>query len=95
MSYSFSVRASDKAEVKSQVALELDKVVNSQPVHAADRDKAEEAVCSFVDLLRVDDTQDIQLSVSGSCWGVDEGLNSIGLNISTSLVPKSNMKSVS
>ncbi len=88
MSYSFSVRATDKAEVKSQVALELDKVVSSQPVHAVDRDKAEDAIGSFVDLLRTDDTQEISLSVSGSCWEVEEGLNSVGLNISTSLVPK-------
>lgn len=88
MSYSFSIRAATKAEASDKVATELSNVVNSQPVHAADREQAEAAVNSILGLLRDDGDQDISLTVSGSCWSVDSGLNSVGLNINASLAPK-------
>lgn len=88
MSYSFNVRGATKAEVSEKVEAELTKVVVSQPVHTADRDQAEAAVNSMVGLLRDDDAQDISVTVSGSCWVVEGGLNSVGLNISASLAAK-------
>jgi hypothetical protein len=88
MSYSFTVRAADKNEAVEKLSAEYDNIVNSQPVHSVDREQAQAAVEAFINLVREDEKQDILVSVSGSCWSVEQGLNSVGLNISTSLVPK-------
>ncbi|MGJ0508923.1 MAG: hypothetical protein ACR652_17705 [Methylocystis sp.] len=88
MSYSFTVRAASKAEANQKVADELANVVASQPVHEADRDQAQAAATAFIGLLRFDETQDISVSVNGSVWSVDGGLNSAGIGVSVSLVPK-------
>lgn len=88
MSYSFSFRAANKAEASEKVADELGKIVANQPVHEADRAQAQAAADSFIELIRDDETQDILVSVSGSCWGVDAGLNSAGVNVSAQLVAK-------
>lgn len=88
MSYSFSVRAATKAEAREKVALELSGVIASQPVHAADADQASAAANSFIDLLRDDETQDIAVSVSGSLWSSDAGLNQASISVSASLAAK-------
>lgn len=51
MSYSFSVQAASKDEAKQKAAAEFDKVVASQPAHAADKESALAAVGAFIDLL--------------------------------------------
>lgn len=88
MSYSFSVRAADQQEAKTKIAVELAKVVQAQPVHAADRQCAQQAAESFVNLLHVDDAQDISVSVTGSCWAVEKGLRQASVSVSATLVPK-------
>jgi len=66
MSYSFSVRAASKAAAVEKVAEELAKVVQSQPVHAADRQQAEAAAGSMLAVFpEPTDEQDITVSVSG------------------------------
>ena len=66
MSYSFTVRAATKAEAKLKVAVELDKVVEHQPVHATDRDQAMTVATAFVDMLaEAGEKQDIVVSVNG------------------------------
>jgi hypothetical protein len=45
---------------------EMDKVVASQPIHAADRDLAIETAKGFVNLIPEDETKDVSVSVSGS-----------------------------
>ena len=88
MSYSFNVRAATKDEVRKNVGAEMDKVVASQPVHAADAKLAHDTVSSFIDLLRDDDTQDISVSVHGSCGGVEAGLNSVSIGVTAALDPR-------
>lgn len=65
MSYSFTVVGADKAAALVAVAREMEKVVQQQPVHAADRDAAERTAAAFVDLLPTDDTKDVSVSVNG------------------------------
>jgi hypothetical protein len=74
MSYSFNVAASTKAEAKARISAEFDKVVASQPVHAADRDAAEAAAAAFVDVLADPaDGEEIRVSVHGSVGWRTEG----------------------
>ena len=91
MSYSFNCAGTDKAEAKSNVAIELDKVVEQQPVHEADRNTHEEAVGAMIDLVR-DPTESecILVNASGSCWQKDgeEKLEQAGLTISISFRPR-------
>lgn len=51
MSYSFTVRAATHAEAKAQIDVELEKVVQQQPVHAVDRAHAKAVAATFIDLL--------------------------------------------
>ncbi len=66
MSYSFSVRASNKAEAKERVDAELAKVVESQAIHARDRAQAQHVAEAFIDLLVDDPERDIDVNVHGS-----------------------------
>jgi hypothetical protein len=66
MSYSFIVRAVDKADAALKVAAELDKVVEAQSIHAADRHQAEAAAVAFIGLLPDDDTKAVQVNLHGS-----------------------------
>jgi hypothetical protein len=51
LSYSFHVSGATKAEVFEKVAAELDKVVESQPIHEFDRDTHERTVSAMLDLV--------------------------------------------
>jgi len=73
MSYSFNINAASKAAAKSSVAAELEKVVQSQPVHAADRAAAQAAADAFIDLLDDGDERPIAVSVSGSVSYAHDG----------------------
>lgn len=66
MSFSFTVRASDKAEALDKVAAEMARVVETQPTHALDSYAVQIAAENSVRLLRDDDTKDISVSMSGS-----------------------------
>lgn len=88
MSYSFSVRAATKAEVKEKVATELAKVVTQQPSHAVDQDQANAAAVGFIDLLRDDETQDVMVSVNGSLWSTAAGLQQASVSVSAGLETK-------
>lgn len=89
MSYSFTVRAATKAEAKRKVAEELAKVVELQPVHAEDRPEAQAAADGFIDLVREDETKELQISVNGSLgWNEPEVFCSAGFSVSVYLQPK-------
>lgn len=88
MSYSFTVRGSNKADAKAKVAAELDKVVASQASHAADKPAAQIVADSFIDLLRTDETQDVLVAMNGSLWTTAEGLNQASVNVNASVGPK-------
>ena len=66
MSYSFNVRTADKASVADALAAEFDKVVASQPVHAADREVALATAAAVLGVIAAPgDGQDISVNVSG------------------------------
>jgi hypothetical protein len=51
MSYSFQVKAASKVEAAKKVEEQFDLVVQGQPVHAADRQAAQDAAQAFINLL--------------------------------------------
>jgi hypothetical protein len=80
------------------VAAQLNDVVASQPIHAADRKQAETAVEAFLGVLPDDaGGKDFYVSVSGSVsWSGDYGsavvtdllLTAVSINVSASLAAK-------
>lgn len=62
MSYSFSIKAPNKADAKAAVDGAFRAVVDSQPIHARDRDAALAAAGAMIDLLV--DAPGMQISVS-------------------------------
>jgi hypothetical protein len=92
MSYSFIVRAADKAEAKNMVAAELTKVVDAQPMHVADRAQAQAVAEAFIDILPDDDMTVVQVNVHGSVsWtGSQDAPHVIGasVGVTASLIVK-------
>lgn len=69
MSYSFNVRAPNKAEAKAMVNAKMDETVVSQPVHAKDCAQAKAAAATFIDLLTEDESKDVSVSMNGYLSG--------------------------
>ncbi|KRQ11924.1 hypothetical protein AOQ73_05815 [Bradyrhizobium pachyrhizi] len=67
MSYSFTVKAATKNEAKAAVAVEFDKVVATQPIHARDKAAALTNANAVIDLL-ADDAPDGHV-INVSCNG--------------------------
>ena len=88
MSYSFSVLAPTKDGALVKVGEELTKIVVAQPVHRADQEAVQGAVAVFVDLLAGSDTQDVGISVSGSIWKTDAGVQQASVNVNVGLAPR-------
>lgn len=77
MSYSFNVKAADKAAAKVAVEAKFDEtVVAQQPVHARDRAAVLANANTVIDLLADDETKDVSVSCNGyvswSKGGVDD-----------------------
>ncbi len=90
MSYSFSARGATKEAVLKSVEEKLDGVVASQPVHAADRNSAFEAVKAYIDLVTLPAGKDYSVAVHGSVgWNADapEVLTGAGVGVSVSYLP--------
>ena len=88
MSYSFSVRAASKAEASKKVSDELVKVLQSQPVHTEDNKQASDAAEAFIALMADDNTKDIAVSMNGSIWKSDAGIQQASVSVSVNLVAK-------
>lgn len=84
MSYSFSAKGATKAAAKAAVAAEFDKVIASQPVHAADKAAAIATAEAMIDVTREPaEGEEVRVSVSGYLqWQgqMDEG-QFIGANV--------------
>lgn len=66
MSYSFNVRAADKAAAKHAVTEKVFDIAATQPIHQRDRDVIEANAHAVIDLLADDDdTKDIVVSCNG------------------------------
>lgn len=83
MSYSFNVRAADKAAACAAVAAELEKVVASQPIHEHDVAQAQAAADAFIDLVGEVAGLELSVSVNGSVYTVDGVFRgaSVGVNV--------------
>ena len=88
MSYSFGVRAATKTEAADKATTELDKIVSAQPVHEADRAAIENTVAKLLNVVRDDSSRDVGLSVSGSVYKTDAGIESVSLNVSVHYLPR-------
>lgn len=90
MSYSFQVRGANLAAALAAAAVQFDAVVASQPNHVADRQPALDCAAAFGALLKLDDTQDVVISMSGSLsWRHgEEGNTSANVNVSTRLASR-------
>lgn len=66
MSYSFNIRAADKAAAKAAVAAEMAKVVETQPDHAVDQAAALAVAGTQIDLLKDEPDMDVAVSMNGS-----------------------------
>jgi len=91
MSYSFSVMANSKAEVRALVEKKFDEVVQSQPTHAADRSAMLETVEAFTNILREPgEGEGISVSVSGSLswqYGQENVFSAVGFNVGVGIAP--------
>jgi len=93
MSYSFTVRASSKAEAKFKVAEAMAKVVEQQQSHVIDQKQAITNAEAFIGLLADDETKDVVVNMHGSIgWtgqlGVDAVITSAGDGISAALATR-------
>jgi hypothetical protein len=85
MSYSFSVKAATKAEVKEAVAKYFDdQVIAHQPVHARDRAAVLANANAVIDLLGDDETKDIHISCNGYVsWAVAGEQSEVPLTVAS------------
>jgi len=87
MSYGFNVRAASKADAVSQIAVKLDEVVASQPIHDVDRAKAETLVGSFLELIEEpSDGQEISISLNGSIGTIDGAVTHANVGVGIAIV---------
>ena len=86
MSYSFTVIANTKDEVKALVASELDQVVASDYHQAIGRAQAQALADSFIDTLLDDEAADISVTVSGSVNSLDAGVQAVAAHVSAGVV---------
>ncbi len=98
MSYSFTVRAASVTLALAACVAELDKVVEQQPVHEADRAGAEEAVKGMLGALAAKPGEGEEVVVSVSGWVQWQGsmgsednpavVSSSSINITASIAKK-------
>lgn len=88
MSYSFSVVAPSKSEAVTLVAVELDRVVVAQPVHAADRAAAQATADALIGLLREEPDMDVRVSCWGSIIAPTTGIREVRIGADVSLAPR-------
>ena len=88
MSYSFSVTAATKAAACRAVSAELDKVVESQPVHAADRAAAQATAETFIIMLQGDPDMDIHVSMHGSIVTAEDGVRTASVGVTANLTQR-------
>ena len=98
MSYSFFVRKATREEAVTAVAQELEKVVASQPIHAADRWQAfETAVKAIYAVLPESNDKDVFVSMSGSVswegtYPESFSITGVTINVYASLVRRESVE---
>ncbi len=85
MSYSQSLKATDKSNAKTVVATFIDTVIASQPAHAIDKDAILSNANNAIDLIADDPDKDIVMSITGYLsgdWSEGNITRVTGVNIS-------------
>lgn len=91
MSYSFAVRGATIALALAAASEAFAKVVEAQPVHAADQAPALGAASVFAELLTPNEAKDVQINMQGSLsWGysnppTDKPTEFTGVNVGVSV----------
>lgn len=90
MSYSFNVQAPTKEEAKAAVAAEFEKVLEGQPVHAADLPAARVAAAAFIDVLKdPTETEEVKVRVNGwVSWRAEGEFYGACFGVQADLAPK-------
>ena len=85
MSYSFSIRAASLAAAALTISDKLNEVVETQPVHAVDRDQAEAAAAAFVSLVgEPPEGKELAVTVSGWVSKSEDNLTGAAVSVSAS-----------
>lgn len=69
MSYSFSIRAANKAAAKALIAARMAEVAKGQACHKRDEAQAVATAGAYIDMLDDDDSKDVVVHVNGSLSG--------------------------
>ena len=86
MSYSFGVVGKTKNETAEAVQVQLDKVLEAQPVHEADVTQALTAAILFLNVLPdVQEGEQYTVSMSGSTYAVDGRLYNACVSVTASI----------
>jgi hypothetical protein len=88
MTYSFNIKADNKANAVDQVRARMRDLAAKQPVHNKDQLHVVATVKTFIDMLQDDDERDVQVSVNGSIFVTESGVQQIAVSISTYLVQR-------
>lgn len=81
MSYSFGAAKATKGDLIAAISDEIASVVAAQPVHATDAAQAIQAATSLLLLMEDDPARDIAVSMSGSIWKTDAGVQTLSLSV--------------
>ncbi len=88
MSYSFSVKATSKAEAQRAVAERFRDIVDQQPAHDRDSTIAMNAAAAAVDLLGEDAGKDVAVGMYGSVKVSGGVILGVGLTVNAYLTPR-------
>lgn len=88
MSYSFQVRAATLAAALAAAAEKFDVVVKQFPIHAKDKEQAMANAKAVGELLKVDDTRDVVVSMNGYISSVGEDIGSLNISASAYSTPR-------
>lgn len=84
MSYSFTVQATSVDAAKEAVREKLGKIMEDQTPHKADVPEAIKASDAFLDLVNLADGCALSVTISGSVYVPEAGLNTVGFSIGVS-----------
>jgi hypothetical protein len=88
MSFSFHVRAATKAEALAAAKAEMDKVVQSQPLHEIDQDHVLKVVEMQSEFVTDADDRDFYFNVNGSIGQMDGNTSHASVGVTAGLLAR-------
>ncbi len=91
MSYSFQVRGETKDEIVNAASAEFDRIVQSQDMHAKDRDPALAVLGAYLDILKPIENHIYSASVHGSLGWLTaaQEICTASVGVTVSMIPSS------